>query len=168
MRRLICVDTQVLIWGIKEQASPGQKNMVPRAKAFLDGESEDTFIMVPSVVVGEFLMRVPPRLHPAVLNLMERGFVLPPYDVKAASIFSELWQARSADGTIEDLKTSGELRSKIKADCQIVATAIAQEADVLISHDDGVAKFAGQRVLVREIPTGSEQIELAMDQEYEL
>lgn len=32
---VVCLDSQILVWGIKEQSSEGQEDMIPRAKAFL-------------------------------------------------------------------------------------------------------------------------------------
>jgi len=32
---VVCLDSQILVWGIKQQATAGQEDMIPRANAFL-------------------------------------------------------------------------------------------------------------------------------------
>lgn len=156
--RSVCLDTHVLIWGVKEQATPGQERMIPRAKAFLS-EPETVFV-IPAVGVAELLMPVPSELHAMTLNLLRGGFAIAPYDTKAAALFAKLWRERTDDGVIEQLKSDGETKTKIKVDGQIVATAIAQGVAYIVSHDGGLKKFAGDAIEVRELPTGSTQLPL--------
>jgi len=106
-------------------------------------------------------MRVPAQWHPTVLNLLRQGFVTAPYDLKAASKFAELWQDRKEAGVVKDLlENDGATRVELKADCMIVATALASGVDRIISHDVGLKKFAGSSVEVRELPSAEEQIVL--------
>ena len=128
---IACVDTPVFIWGIKEQATSGQEEMVVKAKSLLQHlEETGVDILITSVSLGELLMVIPPDQHPMVRNLFSRSFIVADFDARAASIFAELWQQSQSDGVIEELKASANTRDKIKADCQILAAAIAHEAGV--------------------------------------
>lgn len=157
----ICLDTQILIWGVKEDASPGQEAMVEKAKMFVRAATENgDSLLVPSVVVGELLMRIPEDLHVMTINLIRRGFMTAAYDLEAAAVFARLWQERTEDGVIEELRAAGATRSEMKADCQIVATALASNAASLVSHDRGLKKFAGNEIKVIELPGGVTQLGL--------
>jgi len=161
---MICLDTQILIWGVKEDASPGQEAMIDKAKLFVRSATENgDSLLVPSVVVGELLMRIPPDLHVMTINLIRRGFITAVYDLEAAANFARLWQERTDDGVIEELRKAGATRSEMKADCQIVATALAANATSIVSHDQGLKKFAGSEIKVIELPGGVEQLGLLED-----
>ena len=53
--RLVCVDTQVLIWGVRKTAGSAQQDMVPRTEQLLDFlDSQKTSIP----------LEIPPRAKP--------------------------------------------------------------------------------------------------------
>jgi hypothetical protein len=60
---LICFDTNILIWGIKEQSGKGQEEIIPRAKDFISSLDDETTVLIPSIVVAEILMPIPKELH---------------------------------------------------------------------------------------------------------
>lgn len=70
----VYLDTQVLVWGIKREATPGQEGMVLRAEHFLRWIEENAIqVAVPAVVFGELLLRVPEDRHAErSLHLLER------------------------------------------------------------------------------------------------
>lgn len=152
--KLVCVDTHILIWGIRESAEGGQEDMIHRTKAFIDWcKTNKTTIMVPSIVVGELLTAIEPNHHAMVVNLLESGFDLPPYDANAAALFARLWREKKNSGLVAKLQTEMQAtRQELKADCMIVATAITRNAEVLYSHDSNLKKFANGNIEVREIP----------------
>ncbi|WP_286696012.1 type II toxin-antitoxin system VapC family toxin [Spongiibacter sp. UBA1325] len=152
--KLVCVDTHILIWGIRERAEDGQEVMIHRTKAFIEWcKSNKTTIMVPSIVVGELLTAIEPMHHAMVVNLLESGFDLPSYDAKAAALFARLWREKHESGLVAKLqKEMQATRQELKADCMIVATAITRNAEVLYSHDAKLKKFANGNIAVKEIP----------------
>lgn len=157
--KTVCVDTHILIWAIKEQASPGQEDLVPKAKRFLRYlESEKLIVLIPSIVVAELLMRVPPDLHPMVTNLLDKSFVIPSFDLQASTHFARIWQDRQNEGVIEELQLNYQAkREELKADCMIVAIAIANGAECIYSHDNKLKIFAEAHIQVIEIPNIPEQ-----------
>lgn len=47
-----CIDSHLLIWGIREEAEQGQEDMILRTKAFFsDCKNNNIRIIVPSVVL---------------------------------------------------------------------------------------------------------------------
>nr|VFK66974.1 MAG: Predicted nucleic acid-binding protein, contains PIN domain [Candidatus Kentron sp. UNK]VFK72472.1 MAG: Predicted nucleic acid-binding protein, contains PIN domain [Candidatus Kentron sp. UNK] len=161
----ICIDTQLLIWGVQGHASAGQEEMVPRTKAFFeDCVKTKSSIMVPSVVVGEFLMGIEPDNHAATIKRLQDSFILQPYDSLAAAVFAKLWQRRKESGLLGRIRTESlrATRSELKADCMIIATAIARKVDIIYSHDVGLKKFAGNDIKVIEIPQNEYQTDLPL------
>jgi hypothetical protein len=151
---IVCLDSHIIVWGIKEEATPGQENMIPKAKLFfawLDEQKHD--VIIPSVVVGELLMRVPATEHEKVTQFFEKRFRVPSFDLMCASKYAEIWQKRNEDKTIDFLKKKmNATREEIKADCQIVAIAIVQKAQCIYSYDDKLKKFAEGFIEVRQMP----------------
>ncbi len=152
--KLVCIDNHALIWGIREVFDEGQEEMVPRTKAFFEWcKSNKTMIMVPSIVVGELLTAIEPKDHLMVINLLENGFDVPPYDAKAAALFAKLWREKKNSGVLLEIREELQAtRQELKADCMIVATAITRNAEVIYSHDRKLKRFANGNIEVREIP----------------
>ncbi len=153
---IVCLDTHILIWGIKREASPGQEPEIERAARFLQWlENKRHTVLIPSPVLGEFLMRVPPQAHSNVLSLFHAHFIVPPYDALCASQFARIWQHKNG------LK-SGELsRREIKVDSMIVAVAIVQQAEAIYSNDDGLRKVAQGLIDVRPMPALPRQLSIS-------
>ncbi len=152
--RTVCLDTHILIWAIKEQSSPGQEHMIPRAKKFLGYlETEKSIVLVPAIVVAELLMRVPSELHAMVTNLLDKSFVIPPFDLQSSTHFARTWQENQNQGIIKELQEKFQAkREEIKADCMIIATALSRGAECIYSYDDKLRIFANGHIKVEEIP----------------
>lgn len=151
---LVCLDSHILVWGIKEEATPGQEIMIPKAKRFISWLDEEKHeVIVPSIVIGELLMRVPSAQHEHVTSIFQKRFKIPPYDVMAASCYATIWQKRNEDKTVEYLRNKmNATREEIKADCQIVAIAVTQKASCIYSYDDKLKRFAEGFIEVKEMP----------------
>lgn len=163
---IACLDSHILVWGIKEDATDGQENMIPKAKRFiewLDEEKHD--VIIPSVVVGELLMRVPPNQHEKVTQFFQKRFKVPPYDLMCASVYATIWQKKNEDKTVEYLKEKLKAtREELKADCQIVAIAVVQKAQCIYSYDEKLKKFAEGFIEVREMPNIGTQALIAFEE----
>ena len=152
--KLVCLDSHVLLWGVREIATPGQEDLIPRAKAFLgDAKMNGLRLLVPSIVVAELLSAIEEKHHALTSNLLSSGFMTPAFDLSAASHFARLWQRKQESGLIESIrKEQGATRSELKADCMIVATSLAQKAEAIYSHDFKLKRFANGEIDVLEIP----------------
>ena len=120
---LIVVDTQILIWAVKREATPGQEPMIEKAAHYLEhlDKCKDQ-ILIPSVVVSEFLANVPDEREAAVLQALEKRFMVIPFDTLAAVHAARIWRINSAENPslIQQLKADGFKNAKIKADIQII------------------------------------------------
>jgi len=147
------LDNHALIWGIKEQAKEGQEDMIPRTKAFIESiDDDETSVLIPSIVIAEFIMPVPPELHAMVINLFNKNFIIAPFDALAASKFALVWQAYKPPEEAKELIRNEATRAELKADTMIVATAIARKADCIYSHDKWLTTIAKNFIEVKEIP----------------
>lgn len=152
---LVCLDTHILIWGIKEESEPGQKDMIPKAKAFLKWlEDKKIKVLIPSVVVAELLMRVPSEEHGKVIDFFQRKFITPPFDTVAACCFANIWRKKTDEKTIKELIDNLSItREKIKIDLQIIAIAVTRRASCIYSYDKAMPKLAEGYISVKEIPS---------------
>jgi len=153
----VCLDNHIMIWGIRGYSTQGQEGMVSRAQELLSELDEmDAEVLVPAVVVAEFLAGIPKPQHVGLLEVLNRRFQLPPFDVRTAAIAAELWrEAAERNPQLKELVQEafpGTEKAKIKADMMILATALVRKADVLYTHDRQLKMVAEGRIEVRELP----------------
>jgi len=159
---MVCLDTHVIVWGIKEEASPGQENMVQRAKSYIKHQvSQGVDLMIPAPVVAEALIRGEVDLLRTIRTIIEKSFFIAAFDSPAAFLAAELERSR---GVVELLEEGQVPRSHIRIDTQIAAIAITQNADMIISHDPHMRTVAQDRIQVVEIPDIPEQENLQFEQ----
>ena len=151
----VYLDTHILVWGIKKESTVGQEQMIPRAQHFLSWLEQNSIeVAIPSVVLGELLLRVPIHRHAEVYaDVAERSFIVHPYDALAAVKAAQVWISARDSGLIEDmLLDSGVSRGSIRADCQIVGIALSRHGIGIYSHDAGLKRLAEGHILVLEMP----------------
>lgn len=153
--KIVCLDNHALIWGIKEQCADGQEDMIPLTKKFIESIDNDTSVLIPAIVVAEFLMPIPQELHAMVINLFNKNFIIAPFDALCASKFSTIWNTNKNEA--QELLKSGATRAELKADTFIVATAVARNAECIYSYDKWIKTIANGFINVKEIPFIPEQ-----------
>ena len=88
---MVCLDTHVIIWGIKEEATQGQEEMVQRAKSYIRHQDEQGVdLMVPAPVVAEAMIRGDVDQLRTIRTIIERSFFIAAFDSPAAFIAAEL------------------------------------------------------------------------------
>jgi len=154
---LICLDTCVVIWGVQGAAHPGQEGMIGRTRRYLAGLSKDGVrIMIPAVVVGEYLEGFPPEEQGRHLAVLKANFFLPAFDAKCAEIASQLRAAASRQTSV-----SPGMRRAAKADAQIIATAIAHNAELIVTGNlTEYRRLSNGRIKVSDVPDVWEQPDL--------
>jgi predicted nucleic acid-binding protein len=146
---IYCIDSNIFIWGIKKQED---QEMIDRALYLFKWMDEQKHIlMIPTVVVAEILAPEPLEKHAVIMDKIAKNTIIADFDMRAASIYAHLFLNR-----IEELKKTanqiGVDNQKMKVDHLIIASAMAQGANCIYSHDLGIKSF-GQRYLeVRELP----------------
>jgi len=159
--RTICLDNHALIWGIKEQCTEGQEEMIPKTKKFIESiDNNETTVIIPAIVLAEFLLPIPKEQHAMVINLFNRGFIIAPFDALCASKFSLIWQTNKPPEKAQELIKTGTTKNELRADGFIVATAVARKAECIYSYDRWIKTFAKGFIDVREIPFIASQPEL--------
>ena len=162
---LIVVDTQILIWAVKREATPGQEPMIEKAVRYLEYVDKcNDQLIVPSVVVSEFLANVPDEREAAVLQALEKRFMVIPFDTLAAVHAARIWRANSSGNRslVQQLKADGFRNAKIKADIQIIGTALARRAVRITTHDDGLIKNSTGHIEAGPMPNLPSQPELGL------
>lgn len=155
---LVCLDTMIMVWGVHQTSKPTQAHEIRKAIALLEQlEREKVNILIPTVALGEFLIKIPTEHHLTTINQFTRRFLLAPYDAQTASVFATIWANKNPEiaELIEDIP-----RATLRADCMIVATAVARNADCIYSHDPGLKKFADGYIEVCELPNNPIQLTL--------
>lgn len=144
MVKKICLDSQILIWGIKNESIKNRDHMKEKATNLISSLAKNSSftIIVPSVVIMELLMPCPLIDHINIIKEINSRFNPTPFDVAAAKAAAHVWQSKQSDSTINQLKIGGTIKSKIKVDCQIIGTAISRNMDCICSEDAGLKKLA--------------------------
>ncbi|MEL6779389.1 MAG: PIN domain-containing protein [Cyanobacteria bacterium J06597_16] len=162
---IVCFDTQVIVWGIKQKATPGQEDMVAKAKFLIEQcKKEETAILIPALVVAELLMPLPTEEYGTFTALLHKNFRVIPFDTRAAAIFANLWKDwQKKKNKLPDSFLSQATRAEMKTDYMIIATALAQGATCIYSEDRKLKKFAEEHLKVVGLPTTYEQRILGYD-----
>jgi predicted nucleic acid-binding protein len=166
--RIVCLDTQVLYWGIIGKATPGQEAIIPRARDFLvaltaDG---DTHIVIPSIVVGELLAFVPEAEQADVLLRLQTDWLIVDFDARAALIFGQMRANKFVQEQFQTMRVDpAATRRALIADCLIIATAIAHDAEVLYSDDRALLRMADGWITARRFEDEPFQMRLIGDED---
>lgn len=136
-----------LVWGIR-QSGPADK--VKRAGyLFQQLAQNDAQVIVPSVVVAEFITPIPTEVERtrAVAAISER-FRIEPFDAQDAILAVRLWN--EGKNRLKGIKGS---RVSLRADAFIVATAFNHGALEFFTEDDDCFKMASSIMQARRLPT---------------
>jgi predicted nucleic acid-binding protein len=139
----------------KKQVNQDVAEMQRRARLLLANIKEDGHqIVVPTIVVGEWLTGIDRAKHGSFVEALKASFVLAPFDEPAAAKAAQLWQD-AADVPKEEKPS----RALLKADAMIIATAYSAGARLFYSHELKVRKLA---TLVgmegRDLPTAGKNL----------
>ena len=153
MVKKICLDSQILIWGIKNESTKNRDHMKEKATNLISSLAKNSSftVIVPSVVIMELLMPCPLTDHTNIIKQISLQFSPVPFDIAAAKAAAHVWQSKQSDSTINQLKINGAIKSKIKVDCQIIGTAISRNMDCICSEDTGLKKLATDFIEVKTI-----------------
>lgn len=153
MSEIICLDTQIVIWGVKKEASPGQEEMLAKAELFLKTcENDKVEIIIPTIVIGEILSGMADEKQSEFIKYMTSQFMIVPFDIRSAVVFAKLWKIWKENKRLrKELKDQGAKREEMKADCMIVAIAKSRNADCIYSHDDKLRTFAEGHIKTKSL-----------------
>lgn len=162
-----CLDTNIIIWAIKEEAKAGQDDMIPRCKQLVKHlRGKNHTLVVPAIVLAEALVRVPANDHPGFIRKIRTGFVIAPFDPAAAGRLAQIWAAYKDHPHVREAAANQErTRAMMKADCQIIATALAAGATALYTNNTrDFERFRMPGLEIKEIPPLEQKSELVQEQ----
>ncbi|NOY42802.1 MAG: type II toxin-antitoxin system VapC family toxin [Planctomycetes bacterium] len=147
---MIALDTNVLVWGIRKVSCPTRPDLIDRCVQLIrDHKARHIEIMIPSIVLAEFLTGQDPVSQRSVKEIIGKAFFIAPFDAKAAVIAAELFDKQEFDAAKQESEVG---RQCLKADYKILATAIAHGASAIYANDQHFIKFADGKIVVRDIP----------------
>jgi hypothetical protein len=161
----VCLDTTVTIMGIK--GTGGDEAAIERSKALIQSlRKSKVSIVLPTVVMSETLVRVPFADHRAFMDQLQKSFIVVPFDTAAASQFANLWNIHKNHVFARDAKKDPErTRAMLKADCMIIATAMAVGAECIYTHNtQDFNTFHVPGLKIRSIPDLAAEARLKQQQ----
>ncbi|MDZ4769751.1 MAG: PIN domain-containing protein [Chloroflexota bacterium] len=167
--RIVCLDTQVLYWGIIGKATHGQEAVIPRARDFLVALAADheTHVIIPAIVLAELLAFVPEADQPDVLLRLQQDWLIVDFDARAALVFGQMRGNRFVQDQFESMRADPAETSRraLIADCLIIASAIAHDAEVIYSDDRALLRLADGWIDARRFEDEPYQMRLIGDDE---
>jgi len=159
-KNIICLDTNILVWGIQQVALPQYQDRIERTQLLFQQLHQDKAeIIIPSVVLSEFLMGIEKIEVAKYFKEINKFCKIYSFDTAVAFKLSEIFQNIKQDGLYEELKNEGRTKQCIKFDSMIIATAIIQRASIIYTYDGGVKKIAEKEgIEVRNLPELTEKI----------
>ena len=149
---IYCVDSNIIVWGIKRQATAGQEEMIVRAEQiFSRADEQEDFILIPTIVLAEILAPEPSTIRTRYVEILSKSFIIAPFDVRAAQVYAEILYGR-LDKVKEIAAATGTPRQKMKVDHMIVSIALVNGANCIYSTDSGLKAFAAGLIDVRDVP----------------
>lgn len=147
--RKICFDTNIVIWGIKNECTEGQEDLKEKAKNYINFLNKDSSvkIIIPVIVISEAMIKIPYDKRLDFIHLLQKSFEISVYDIACSLRFAEVWDKKKGID-----KSITNFRDEVKADYQILATALVNSAHCIITHDKNLQKFAEGIISATEIP----------------
>lgn len=148
----VCFDTHIILWAMQDEAQPEHEEFAQRAKYLLRRCYEtDVKVVIPAVVLAEFLAGLKPEQYSAVTQAMQKRFIITPFDLKAAMHYAQLWQLKQAwrEDMLHKKQVTG---TELRTDCMIVSTAVANGASCIYTHDERLRQFAHNIIETRGMP----------------
>jgi predicted nucleic acid-binding protein len=147
---IACIDTMILYWAIISKPSSGAEQLQPLARPLLNQlQTEGFSLVLPAIVVGQMLVPIPKNLHLQILASFQDNWLIAPFDTKAAFHYAALLQDHF--NRRQESRELGLSRRELTADLMILAIALAQEAQILVTEDKGLGKIAQAYLTVRTI-----------------
>lgn len=153
---MVCFDTGPIIWGVQGRAKPGQEHMVRRTKRYIRYLADQRkAIMIPAPALAEYLIKFDQKDREQQKKLIEQQFFVPAFDLPAAELAAEL---EHDSALLKSVKAAnGVTRDQLRVDAQIVAIAVVQKAEKIITNDPHLKEIARGRIPVEEVPQITDQ-----------
>jgi len=150
----VALDTNIVIWGIRKEASIGDEICALKAQHLIETlEKNKCLIFIPSIVAAEAGVKVPVEKRMLFFSMLAERFMILPFDGKASAIYPGLREAGLQAQQIEGLQLVPDYgRKAYNADCMVLATVMARNVGVLYTLDKRLTRLAAGRVEVKGLP----------------
>lgn len=163
MSKLVMIDSQIFIWGIKGQSTQGQEAQISKARAFIHWLSENDYkILLPVPQMVELLSCVPVLEQDTIRQYFDRRFRIVPFDEIAGTKCAELIHLSLTTAEIVTYREEQKVtKNKLKFDCMLVAIAITRGVSKIYSNDGDLKRFANGQIDVIPMPNILTQTQLS-------
>ena len=149
---VVCLDTNIVIWGVlKQKRDPNQQSFVDKSTALVKYlvKSKD-IVLLPSVVVGELLVKISQEEHDDVVESLSRDWKIVDFDSRAASKFAQMRYERLSPQMRRKLKRENPSATnrELDADTMIAATALVHKATRIYTNDRQFKNMAKEYIEV--------------------
>jgi predicted nucleic acid-binding protein len=149
---ILCIDSMVIVWGVKRSATGGQESMIRSAEYFFEwADQQEHEIIIPTVVLAEVLAPETPEMSEQYLHIIEEAFLIKNFDMRAALKYAQMLNNRF-DEVKNAASEQNVTRQRMKIDHIIIATAIVNNAQAIVSYDGALKKFAEGFINVMQFP----------------
>ncbi len=154
MEKIVGIDSHIFIWGIREVATHGQEENIDKAKKLINWLSEKEYrLLLPTPMLAEILSPVPKADHSKVMGLIDKKFIVAPFDAPASNKCAELLHNSFTNPELIQYKNDNAVpKQKMKYDCMIAAICIVRKVECIYSEDGDLSKFANGELHVKKIP----------------
>jgi len=161
---IACIDTNVLSYALLETKSTPDERLILRAKhLFKKLADEGTKIVIPTIVVGEFLLAImDDDIKAQLLSSFQKDWRIIDYNLRAAAYFATISQQEITRSRKKALRQQDPniTRNELKADVMIIGTAIAYNANIIYSTDARLKTMAEDFITVQGLPDSNIQLPL--------
>ncbi len=146
---MIGIDTNILIWGLDQNPTPGLEHMIELAKKFFHHVAEDrVHVVIPAQALAEFLVRNTKEERDDAIAKIEEAFPIAPLDVAASCLAAVISSDR--DHCKKVRATFGVTRNCFKADINVLASVINYGASRLVTGNGPEIKALARGKIIVE------------------
>ena len=155
---IVCIDTNILIWGVRKESTEGQEDNIVFAEYFLKSlYKKGNSVIIPTPVIAELLSPIPNELRPKLLNKITELGISSSFDLGASLKYASLFNSVKKH-EVQKFKTDSEKsRNAMKVDLMILAIALVNRCDVLYTNNikDFTIWTKGQPIQILDMPKQS-------------
>lgn len=133
----VCLDTNILVWYIKRQATTGQEGFIPKADYLFEYfERKNIIVVIPSLVLAELLGNVEDEdKRDEYFDYMSSNFDIAQYDIVSSRYYADLRAKLTKTNAKEYAKKNNIPKCMMTNDYNISAVALSSGCDAIFSHN---------------------------------
>lgn len=133
----VCLDTNILVWYIKRQATDGQEGFISKADYLFEYfERNNITLVIPSIVLAELLGSVDDEdKRNEYFDYMNSNFDIAQYDIVSSRWYADLRVKLSKTNAKEYAHKNNIPKCMMTNDYNICAVALSSGCDAIFSHN---------------------------------